>query len=69
MVLYYGLWPTPGEANVFFVENEEVTYAGLALGYVYEMRLVRLSRSPAMIWRMNLLGHLFQVQIGEDSSS
>jgi hypothetical protein len=66
--LYYGLWPTPGEANVFFVENEEVTHAGFALGYAYEMRLVRLSRLPAMIRRMNLLGHLFQVQLGDDSS-
>ncbi len=66
--LYYGLWPTPGEANVFFVENDEVTNTSLALGYFYEMRLVRLSRLPAMIQRMNLLGHLFQLQVEPDSS-
>ncbi|MEJ2562193.1 MAG: lamin tail domain-containing protein [Anaerolineales bacterium] len=65
--LYYGLWPTPGEANVFFIENEKVTHADLT-GLIYEMRLVRLSRSPAMVWRMNLLGHVFQVQLGDDSS-
>ncbi len=61
--LFYGLWPTPGEANILFVEDLEEETASTLLGpdYAFEMRLVRLSRFPAMIQRMAFLGHVFQI--------
>ncbi len=61
--LYYGLWPTPGDANLLFIEEleEEETNPVLDQDYVYTMRLVRLSRFPALVQRMALLGHVFQV--------
>ncbi len=61
--LVYGLWPTPGEANILFVEDLEAHASGAMLEPVYtlEMRLERLGRFPVMIQRMAILGHVFQI--------
>lgn len=69
--LYYGLWPTPGEANILFVEEleeEETIDTIIDPNYTYMMRLVRLSRFPAMIQRMQMLGHVFQVPLDSSAS-
>ncbi len=63
--LAYGLWPTPGEANILFIEavEEETTDVELEQDYTYVMRIARLARFPGTIQRMWLLGHVIQIPL------
>jgi hypothetical protein len=61
--LYYGLWPTPYEPNVLFVEPEPgplVEYSfSCPSGIQREMRLPRLTHHPVLLGWMRSLGHIY----------
>ncbi len=59
----YSLWPTPGKPNVLFLELQPeelpLTSAIPFIGSKPILRLTRLGRHTALVYRLYALGHVF----------